>query len=69
MSKNFYPYKTVNGIKKRVHRYLMEQHLGRVLEPDEHVYHLNGHSTDNRIENLVVVKKNFTKRMTYDTNN
>ena len=33
-------------------RYLMEQHLGRELRPEEHVDHINNDKTDNRIENL-----------------
>jgi hypothetical protein len=57
MSKNKYPHKTINGVKKRLHRHLMEEHLGRMLEPNEHVYHLNGDSLDNAIENLIVIKK------------
>ncbi len=58
MVKNKYITKKVNGIKKRLHRHIMEEHLGRPLLPNEHVYHLNGDSLDNRIENLVVVLKN-----------
>ncbi len=62
MSKNVYPHKTINGIKKRLHRHVMEDHLGRMLEPNEHVYHLNGDPNDNSIENLVViVKKQYSK--------
>lgn len=58
MSKNSYPHKTINGVKKRLHRHIMEEHLGRMLEPNEHVYHLNGDSKDNSLDNLVVIKKN-----------
>lgn len=59
MSKNLYPHKTINGVKKRLHRHIMEDHLGRQLEPNEHVYHMNGDSRDNRIENLAVIRKNL----------
>lgn len=59
MSDNFYYHKTINGVKKRLHRHVMEEHLGRNLELDEHVYHINGNSTDNRIENLIVIKKKY----------
>lgn len=50
-------YKTirVNGKQQRLHRYIMEQHLGRKLESWEHVHHLNDNSLDNRIENLQVL--------------
>lgn len=59
MSDNVYQYKTIDGSKKRVHRHVMEEHLGRILEPHEHVYHLNSDSTDNRIENLIVIPKKY----------
>ena len=57
MPKNPYTHKTVNGIKKTVHRHVMEEHLGRPLEPTEHVYHVNGDSKDNRLENLIIIVK------------
>lgn len=50
-----YKYITINGKRIRLHRYIMEQHLGRKLESWEHVHHVNDDSSDNRIENLVVL--------------
>lgn len=50
-----YLYKCINGIGILQHRYIMEQHLGRKLGSKEHVHHINGVRTDNRLENLEVL--------------
>lgn len=46
---------TINGKQIRMHRYVMELHLGRKLERWEHIHHINGDSSDNRIENLQIL--------------
>lgn len=46
-----YPSSTKDGYVME-HIYLMEQHIGRLLEKDEVVHHKNHKRNDNRIENL-----------------
>ena len=56
---------TPDGRQVRIHRYIMEQHLGRRLEAWEHVHHINGDSLDNRIKNLIVLSNSAHQRVEY----
>ena len=45
------------------HRYVMSQLLGRILEPEEVVHHVNGIITDNRKENLRLMTQKSHKSL------
>lgn len=52
----FHPSCTNRGFV-RLHRAIMEYHIGRYLTPTEIVHHKNGDIHDNRLENLEVITR------------
>ena len=57
LTKRGYPNTTSQGHIFE-HRFVMSEHLGRPLLPNEQIHHINGIKTDNRIENLKIVTSN-----------
>jgi hypothetical protein len=54
MGKAKYISRMINGKVRTVHRYLVEQKIGRPLRKDEIVHHINGNTRDNRLKNLEI---------------
>lgn len=48
---------TEGGKRRYLHRYIMEQSIGRKLATDETVHHINGVRDDNRLENLEILSR------------
>jgi hypothetical protein len=46
-----------NGRYSPIHRLIMEEHLGRLLDKSEIVHHIDGDKLNNNISNLVVVTR------------
>lgn len=62
-----YPGPKVAGIYVLEYRLVMEQVLGRLLEPHEIVHHVNGNPHDNRPENLEVMTQAEHARLHVET--
>ena len=58
---NGYEVRYIGGYNKKgnvkEHRYIMEQHLGRKLNDNEIVHHIDGNKLNNDISNLKVMTK------------
>lgn len=59
----YYKAKKIDGVKCDEHRILMEQHLGRKLEHNEVVHHINGNKFDNELSNLKVMTRSEHSRL------
>lgn len=46
---------TPDGRYLRLHRWVMEQHLGRPLTSAEHVHHIDGNPNNNDVSNLCIL--------------
>lgn len=61
----FYKRVKIPGGYQYEHRYVMEQHLGRKLERNEIVHHINEDPKDNRIENLRLMTNSEHMKLHY----
>lgn len=60
-----YAQQYIDGKKVSLHRYVMEQKLGRPLQKGERVHHVNGNKTDYREENLYLCKSKSHHMLTH----
>jgi hypothetical protein len=51
------------GGRIQEHRHVMQEHLGRPLQDDEQVHHINRDKRDNRLENLMILSPSEHTRL------
>lgn len=60
-----YPYHTyANYIQE--HRFVMEQHIGRLLRPGEIIHHIDGDPQNNMVKNLMITNNSEHRRIHRD---
>lgn len=57
MSNHKYKAIKIDGTKHDYHRWIMEQKIGRKLDYNEIVHHINEDKSDNRIDNLEIISR------------
>jgi len=53
----------VNGQWRMVHRLVMEYYLGRPLDTDEVVHHIDGNTLNNAFDNLIITSREEHPRL------
>lgn len=63
MAKSKYKAIKVDGVKHDYHRWLMEQKLGRKLDSNEFVHHIDGDKSNNNVSNLCIMSRSEHARL------